>query len=257
MYNFKSRNCGVLNVYLSPEQERVFEKLDIRNRESMFNLGFIAPKQVADYHCIKCNETFDEHPSAEIYIEQVGGGELTTSVFYRCGHCSEIVHYDYLKTPENIPVEFIKLDKTGDFKSPTKKSIDDLLIKVLNMAKNGEGGDMNQQTYFGNLEVAQRWADKIDYDISPNVNELGEVFRVNYVKKLESELPELVGEIAEMDYGFSLDGEDDCGCTHYEGTGLSSKMDRLFETLEVVTPQNTETNREIIRIFEAYCRMDI
>ncbi|MEA3329833.1 MAG: hypothetical protein U9Q06_03760 [Nanoarchaeota archaeon] len=247
---FNYPNLGTLYVNLTPEQKGKIQNLEGKT-PSIWDVGFVHPNQISSYFCARCNLTCLHSPNTKGFIELDIPNNPVGSISYYCdkGH---LIHYSFLPTPEEIPVEFIEFDETGDYKIPTIDSVDSLLIKIEEQARKGRGNKIDNPSHKNRLEVANRLAGKIDYDVSKRVKEINEIFRGAYVRNLESQLPRLVEEIIENSYEFSLDEMD--GFTHYE-VSLAEKVNELFETVKLITPTEPELNQKIVRILDAYWMM--
>ena len=246
---------GAGNFIANPTPEQVERLKDFKfdRRPELWDTGFFTPSQISSYYCKKCNRTYEDSLRVGVSVSKLGSKDLATFATYHCSHCNELVYYGHLSSPDGIPEEFIKFDDTGDYRKPTLDSVNSLLTKINDRAKEGHGSAIDNPDYRDKLETAKRWAEKIGYDINPQVEKIGELFRTSYVSRLERELPNLVAEIKDKSYGFSL-AEIDCVST-YEGSGLSEMMLQLFETIKCTTPSNLEINKDIVRIFELYCKM--
>jgi hypothetical protein len=238
---------------LTPEQEERVKGFKGDRAPELWDIGFIAPSQVASYHCPKCAKDYANPPKVQVSVSKAGSREIDTSVVYHCSTCNEMVFYGHIQSPKDVPEEFIVYDETGDYKKPTRESVDSLLVRLAQQAKEGRGNSLEKPGSASELETAQRWAGKIGYDINPQIESLTKTYREGYVARLERELPDLVKEIKNRAYGFNLTEVD--SISHYEGAGLPEMMNQLSQTILLTTPSNPEVNKDIVRIFELYCKM--
>lgn len=96
----------------------------------------------------------------------------------------------------------------------------------------------------------QRWARKINYPLDKQrLGNIRTTAKRVYLKQFVDKLPGYLKEIQAMEFGFSL-GESD-SITHFEGTGLLSKMEELLGNLpEIDLPEDPQVRRDLIRILE-------
>lgn len=250
-----SYNGSGISVKLTPEQEERLKNFRWIKAPEMWDTGFISPNQINDYYCKKCNEQYTVSPKPLVSVAVIGERELLTSVGYKCTTCENFVYHGNLESPKGIPEEFIAYDETGEYRKPTQDSINSLLDRIKKQANDGQGQSIKQPSYRNELKIAKRWAEKIGYDLQPEVEALTDMFKKGYVARLERELPEIIKDIKEKAHGFNSSGSEEFGCSHYEGTGLSEPMEQLFQTIDLTKPQNPEINADIFRILELYCGM--
>jgi hypothetical protein len=254
------KHRGDIGIILTPEQEKKLYPLS--EIEGIWSLGFVPPSQINSYFCLNCDKKFYNNmqvhnmqvpPKVRVSVERFNSGDLNTTVRYHCSDCDKVVYKSLLPSPEGIPEEFIEYDETGEYKRPTVESVNSLLDRIENQAKEGIGESVNQPNYFRDLKTAERWAKKIDYDINPEVENLEKVFRKSYIGKLEQELPLVVSNIMNNVYGFNLVERDHI--SPYEGAELPKKMHKLFEAIELINPKDIQLNNNILKILELYGRM--
>lgn len=251
--SYERRGCIIANS--TPEQEEILKGFKFNRALELFDIGFITPNQIVSYYCNKCNKTYENAPQARVSITMLNLEKKidNVSVAYRCTSCNEFIYLGYLPSPRGIPEEFIEYDETGNYKKPTIESVNSLIDKLRSQAKEGRGHSLEEPGYGQDLETAIRWAEKINYDLSPQITSLAELFKAGYISRLERELPQLITEIKENAYGFNLVETDHI--TDYEGTGLDERMHQLRETIKLTTPKDAEINKDIVKILELYWEM--
>ncbi|MFH1978600.1 MAG: hypothetical protein ABIJ92_04715 [Candidatus Aenigmatarchaeota archaeon] len=237
-----SENGNRVKVLLTPEE---FSQPEFRTRGSQWDIGFLPKERVPAHYCKKCDTYHEEPPKIEVLIGE-RGDRLSTLVEYKCVGCDSNLVLNHLESPDGIPIEYIIWDTTGDWKAPTTIGIEDELRRAKRFAEEGNGG------YRDCLNQASRWAEKIGYEIDPEITpRLEEVQRAVYSRKFEVELPELINNIIERDWAFNLDEDEDISV--FEGSGLSGIMDYLLDTLpQINLPESVELRQSVLRVLYAY-----
>jgi hypothetical protein len=236
---------GNVHTLLAREQ---LHKLVESGRHSQWYVGFLPPDRIPSYTCGKCEEVHHNPPKIEVYVSRMVREDSTTTVMYRCTECKEVVHHELLESPEGIPIEYIEFDGTGDWKPPTPEDIEESLRRARETAERGSN-------YSGHLGQAQYWAEKIGYEISPELAPGLEATRRNaHLRGVERDLPEILERIRGRGYGFSLGSlDDESGYSPFEVSGLYEDVNLLNDALpDIELPDDPELRQEILRILFAH-----
>jgi hypothetical protein len=237
--------------------DHILQNEKFKKSGNQFYAGFILPKDIISYHCDECGQNEDEAPGIEVYIHFNKNDKPKTNVNYICNNCGELFASEYLESPEGIPPEYIKFDETGEYRLPTKEEIEDALKRANDDAEKGHGMSLGNPVYTSFLERALRWAEKINHEIpKKRIEEIETTFREAYLRNAQENFPELIKEIKQNAYGFSLSEADDYHVTPYEGTGLCELIDRFHEVLPLIDiPEDPEIRKDVIRILNTHKKM--
>lgn len=213
----------------------------------LFDIGFLPPDKIKAHYCKECDVHYSGSPNIEVFIDK----RDEASIVYGCKGCGDVFSYQYINSAEGIPIEFIAEDQTGKYKRPTPESIEKLLDQTIEIARKGEGR-LNRGQYLGKLEIANKWAELISYEISDErVNEIQQVHRRSYLESIERDLPQIVQEIKKSSYGFNTAGERVEDISVMEGSGLYHRLEILLESLPHINVPKGELQRDVLRILDA------
>lgn len=235
---------------LTPEQEK---KLQEDPKKEIYSIDFFHPKQVISYFCDECENIFQDEPNIEAYIrqERVSSEVTYASILYKCKNCDKPFYIGtVIENLEEIPLEFIEFDKTGDYKKPTPESIEELLAQAEENAK--KGYEDNER-----IAVCRHWAEKINYALDEErIKNMGIIQREASLRNFEETLPELIEKIKQNSYAFDISNDTGAECSMYEGTGLAGYVGRLLENLPHINlPEDENLREDILKILFLYRRM--
>ena len=261
IYSFFNENVAhsrcnpTFKLKLTPEQEK---KLQEDPKKEIYSIDFFHPKQTISYFCDECKNTFQEEPNIEAYIrlETISKNEpqAVANILYKCKNCDKTFYIGTVIDKDNtdkIPLEFIKYDETGDYKKPTKESIEELLSKIESNAKDCS---LDMQA----IRVCRRWAEKINYALDEErIKKLDSIFNEACLKRFEKNLPDLVEEIRKESYQFNLGRctADSYG-SMYSNSGLANHVDKLLENIfQINLPEDNKLREDILKILFQYRKM--
>ena len=202
----------------------------------------ITPADITMYRCKKCDKTYNEKPKVGVGISGIGTRkDRFVTARYDCTHCGECVFVTPIHSAEGIPAELIEFDATGNYKRPTPEAIEELFGRMEKAASEGVSFDEL-------IETAKTWATKIAYTLPKDrIKQMQERRREVYLGNLEKALPQILDEIEERDYAWSIKMCEDDECTPYEGNGLDSRMRALLGLLSAGRiPQDSRMKKQIL-----------
>jgi len=258
IYSFENENDNpatrqpVLIAKLTPEQE---EKLVADPKRSIYAINFVHPEQIISYFCDECETANQGMPAIETYIrlETVlkDKPQAVANILYTCRNCSKTFYMcTVLGNLEEIPSESIKIDETGDYKKPTKESIEELLNTI---EKNA--GERSLDTHA--IRVCRRWAEKINYTLDEErIKTFDSIFNEACLRNFQKNLPELVEAIRKESYQFNLGRCSDSYGSMYSNSGLANNMEELLENIpQINLPEDKKLREKILAILFQYRRM--
>ena len=204
---------------------------------SQLTTGFVYPHQIKRYWCEKCLESYYGNPKIQISIDDI---PPTRNVAHLCPQGHFVLH-DFLPEGSVVPEEFIVFDATGDHKRPTPDAIEKLVGKLEEVAKQG---NFDKRT----VDILTKWAGKINYPLDQaRIETAKATAKKVYLKNFADNLPENLREIQELGFGFNLCESD--SVTHFEGTGLSYKVEELLRNLpEIDLPEDPQVRTDLERV---------
>ncbi len=219
---------------------------DAQSGSILFYGGLILPLQIKSYYCSKCDKEHKDEPHARVSIDEIAGA---TCAYYCTQNERHYLFIHPIWKPEHIPVEFITTDYTGQYKKPTKESIEKILKEAEEHAKKNNVGDR--------IRTAQTWAEVIGHTIDPQRIETIEATAKDvYYRNFEENLPDFLGRMREYDdWGFNLNSDDVTGETSF-GIYLQGSFNELFNALPHITiPDDPIVQRTLIHLLDCYKEM--
>lgn len=147
----------------------VYKQGNVKMCEHLGNAGFISPKNIKSYECLKCQKIYEEPPpKTEVRVSDIVGSD-DAHVGYFCPHCNEWLAEIPMFSEEDmkfIEKEYITKDYTGKIVPFSQKFIDIVLEETKHY------GDYSHMIYRfeHDIEKVRGWANSIGYDINAKLD---------------------------------------------------------------------------------------
>lgn len=144
------------------KNEKLVNADAIKSSEHLGNAGYVSPKNIKSYECLKCNTIYEEHPLLKVKISDMVGSDAANADYF-CSHCNgwlaTIPMFGLKEQERFIEKEFVAKDYTGKMVPFTNEIIDSFLEETVKQHD-------NPHLIFrleSDLEKIKKWGKEIDY----------------------------------------------------------------------------------------------